>query len=195
MTGGMFYLRDLPKYEAICLRSKRYPDIDPASVEASLVLLRVASDMLAALEGYWSRNNTSQGRFCVMMVLNRDPKIGLAPSDLARRCGVTRATMTGLLNGLERDALVTREPDYHDRRMATVRLTDQGIKYLDNILPDYYRRTAALMAHLPEEEKHVLEKLLWKVNDGIKAFSMDLPPGLQTPQFNPDTPPGLPGLH
>jgi DNA-binding MarR family transcriptional regulator len=175
MSGGMFYLRDLPKYEAICQRIGRYPEIDPAAVESSLVLLRVASDMMSALEGYWARNSTSQGRFCVLMVLNRDPSVGLAPSDLARRCGVTRATMTGLLNGLERDALVTRQPDHHDRRMASVRLTEQGVRYLDNILPDYYRRTAALMANLSEEEKLFLEKLLWKVNDGIKAYSDPAP--------------------
>ena len=50
----MFYLRDLPKYEAICQRCQRYPEVDPASVETSLVLLRVASDMLTALEGYWA---------------------------------------------------------------------------------------------------------------------------------------------
>ena len=167
----MFYLRDLPKYEAICQRCQRYPEVDPASVETSLVLLRVASDMLTALEGYWARNNTSQGRFCVLMVLNRDPATGLAPSDLARRCGVTRATMTGLLNGLERDGMITREPDQHDHRMATVKLTEQGSQYLDNILPDYYRRTAALMGHLPFEDKRLLEKLLWQVNDGISSFT------------------------
>ena len=131
--------------------------------------------MMTALEGYSAHNNTSQGHFCVLMVLNRDPSIGLAPSDLARRCGVTRATMTGLLNGLERDGLVTRAPDHHDRRMATVRLTEQGTKYLDNILPDYYRRTAALMANLIEDEKHLLEHLLWKVNDGVKAYSDPAP--------------------
>jgi MarR family transcriptional repressor of emrRAB len=175
MSGGMFYLRDIPKYEAICQRMQRYPEVDPAAVESSLVLLRVASDMVTALEGYLARNNTSQGRFTVLMVLNRDPSRGLAPSDLARRCGVTRATMTGLLNGLERDGLATREPDHHDRRMATVRLTDEGIRYLDKILPDYYRRTAALMANLAQEEKLLLEKLLWKVNDGIKAYSDPAP--------------------
>ncbi|MGA3067476.1 MAG: MarR family transcriptional regulator [Tepidisphaeraceae bacterium] len=167
----MFYLRDLPKYEAICKRCEGYPDVDPASVECSLVLMRVASDMLAALEAYWARNNTSQGRFSTMMVLNRDPSKGLAPSDLARRCGVTRATMTGLLNGLERDQLITRVPDTNDHRMASVQLTDAGIQYLDKILPDYYHRTAALMSHLPHDDKIMLEKLLWKVNDGIIAYT------------------------
>jgi DNA-binding MarR family transcriptional regulator len=67
--------------------------------------------------------------------------------------------------------MITREPDQHDHRMATVKLTEQGSQYLDNILPDYYRRTAALMGHLPFEDKRLLEKLLWQVNDGISSFT------------------------
>jgi MarR family transcriptional regulator, negative regulator of the multidrug operon emrRAB len=168
--SGMFYLRDLPKYDAIRQRCKRYPEVDPASVGSSLVLLRVASDLLAALEAYLSRNKISQGRFCVLMVLNREPELGVAPSDLARRCGVTRATMTGLLSGLERDQLVTRQSVANDRRMAMVLLTPGGIQYLDNMLPDYYRRTAALMGNLSEDEKMQLDKLLWKVNEGLPAY-------------------------
>jgi MarR family transcriptional regulator, negative regulator of the multidrug operon emrRAB len=168
---GMFYLRDLPKYEAICQRCTRYPEVDPASVECSLVLMRVASDVISALENYLSRKNTSQGRFCVLMVLNRDPSTGLCPSDLAKRCGVTRATMTGLLNGLEKDGFIHRAPDSNDKRMATVCLTPQGIAYLDGILPDYYRRTAELMGHLEVADKLLLEKLLWKVADGIQAYT------------------------
>ena len=40
-----------------------------------------------------------------------------------KRAGVTRATITGLLDGLERDALVVRAASAHDRRRLTVRLT------------------------------------------------------------------------
>jgi len=169
--SAMFSLRDLPKYEAIRQRVSRYPDVHPAAVESFLVLLRVASDVLLALETHLGRREISQGRFNVLMVLNRDPSVGLAPSDLAVRCGVTRATMTGLLNGLERDGLVTRQPDSQDRRMTTCCLTPKGIAYLDEMLPDFYSRIAQLMGQLTEEEKPLLEKLLWKVNEGITALT------------------------
>jgi DNA-binding MarR family transcriptional regulator len=169
-TSSMFHLRDIPKYEALRQRVARYPEVDPAAVESCLVLLRVASDVLTALETFLARYDMSQGRFTTLMVLNRDPRQGLCPSDLASKCGVTRATMTGLLDGLERDKLVTREQHANDRRMATVLLTEEGIRFLDKLCPDYYRRIAGLMGKLKEEEKLGLEKFLKQVNEGINVM-------------------------
>ncbi len=113
--------------------------------------------MLTALETFLARYDMSQGRFTLLMVLNRDPHLGLCPSDLASKCGVTRATMTGLLDGLEREKFVTRVRHANDRRMATVMLTPEGIQFLDNLCPDYYRRIAGLMGKLTEEEADVGE--------------------------------------
>jgi DNA-binding MarR family transcriptional regulator len=161
----MFYLRDIPKYESIRQRVRRYPDIDPAAVESFLILLRVASDVLAAVESYWARHNMSQGRFTVLVVLNREPTAPMKPSELASKCGVTRATMTGLLDGLEREKL-----HQNDRRMTLVRLTARGIALLDSIMPDHYRRIAKLMGGLSEADKHRLEEMLGKINQGIAAM-------------------------
>ena len=94
----MFYLRDLPRYEAIRERVIRYPGIDPRAVEAFLVLLRVASDTLSGVEAWLAQHGMSQGKFTLLMILNRDPSVGMLPSELANRSGVTRATITGLLD-------------------------------------------------------------------------------------------------
>jgi DNA-binding MarR family transcriptional regulator len=79
--------------------------------------------------------------------------------------------MTGLLDGLERERLLKRHPDREDRRMLLVELTARGRKVLDGILPDYYRRIAALMGHLTEAEKHLMVELIGKVSAGIPAVS------------------------
>jgi len=165
----MLYLRDLPKYEAIEQRSKRYPQVEAAAVQSFLVLLRVASDVLETFEQFLARHGMSQGRFSVLMLLNRDPDQPMSPSDLAVKCGVTRATMTGLLDGLERERLIKREADRNDRRMLLIQLTTKGRKMLDGMLPDYYHRIALLMNHLSDAEKHQLVELLGKVNGGITA--------------------------
>jgi DNA-binding MarR family transcriptional regulator len=163
----MFYLRDLPKYEAIRARAARYPEVDPAACEAFLTLLRVGSDVLAALERYLSNHHISMGRFTVLMVLNRDPSQGMNPSDLAAKCGVTRATITGLLDSLERKRLIRRESAQADRRTILIRLTDKGIELLEGMLHDYYRRMALLMGELSEDEKRELSAMLLKVAHGV----------------------------
>src|SRR4051794_21098432 len=166
----MFYLRDLPKYEALRQRAARYPEIDPRAFEAFLVLMRVGTDLLDGLEAYLASKGMSQGKFTILMLLNRDPDLGVSPSDLAERSGVTRATITGLLDGLSREKLVSREDDTGDRRKAVVRLTTRGRKLLDSILPEYYRHVAELMGGMSDEEKATLVDLLMRVNQRVGAL-------------------------
>ncbi len=166
----MFQLRDLPSPQMLRLFARRYPQVDPSACEACLTLLRVASDTLTALEANLARYGMSQGRFTVLMLLNREPEKGLNPSDLAERAGVKRATITGLIDGLERDGLVMRETDRVDRRKTTVRLTGKGRQYLDARLPDYFRRVSSLMSDLTASERELLVAVLKKVGAGVPAF-------------------------
>src|ERR1700748_3287376 len=122
MAKQMYTLRDIPKYENIRAHAARYPEIDPASSATCVLLLRVASDILAAIDDYLADHDMSQGRWHVMMLLYRTPELAQNPCELARKAGVTRATMTGLLDGLERDEHVARETVAADRRMLEVRL-------------------------------------------------------------------------
>ncbi len=165
----MFILRDLPKYEAIRARASRYPEIDPRAVESFLIILRVASDILAAHEKYLSKHRMSPGSFTVLMILNRDPSVPLNPSELADKCGVTRATMTGLIDGLERKKLLRRDSDPTDRRTILISLSLQGIALLDGMLHDYYKRLARLLGDLSEEDKRSLCEMLLKVRATVQA--------------------------
>jgi DNA-binding MarR family transcriptional regulator len=166
MAKQMYTLRDIPKYETIRAHAARYPEIDPASTAACLVLMRVASDVLAALDDYLAAHDISRGRWSVMMLLTRDPapgRAGVNPCELAEKAGVTRATMTGLLDGLERDGLVERETVAEDRRMLEVRLTAKGRKYLEATMPGYFLLIRKIMAGLGEGEKEQLTGLLTKL--------------------------------
>jgi DNA-binding MarR family transcriptional regulator len=163
----MFFLRDLPKYETLLVYARRYPDVDPSAVEIYLFFLRVASDALAATELNLARHGISQARFTVLALLNRDPAIGLNPADIASRAGVTRATITGLLDGLEEDAFIRREDSQLDRRRCHIRLTEKGRAFLDAIMPDHFRLIGGIMASLSEEERSSLNEFLEKIRRDI----------------------------
>lgn len=167
----MFLVRDLPKYEAIRARAARYPEIDPEAVEAFLMLMRTGSDVMMSVEKYFTRFKISHGGFGVLMLLHRHPKVGLNPSDLAARCGVTRATMTGLLDCLQRNKLVRRESDQTDRRTVVVRLTETGLDLLEGLLHDYYQRVALMMGSLSSDDKKQLSGMLTQVSGGISHMS------------------------
>jgi MarR family transcriptional repressor of emrRAB len=167
----LFYLRDLPDEKDLREFTERYPKMDPSAMQAAIALARTGSDLLTGFESMLSTYGLSQGRFLTLMVMNRTPEESANPSQLAYRVGVTRSTMTGLLDGLHRDGLIDRTPHNQDRRRLCVRLTRKGRDYLESILPDYYRRAAKLMSNLTDDERMQLVRLLGKVNLGLPALT------------------------
>src|SRR3982751_618893 len=136
MAKQMYTLRDIPKYENIKACAEHYPsELDPLVAATYVLLLRVASDVLAAIDDYLAKCGMSHGRWMVLMLLYRTFEEAQNPCELARKGGVTRATMTGLWDGLEREGLVAREPVADDRRMLHVRITSKGKKFLEAQMP------------------------------------------------------------
>ncbi len=166
----MFLLRDLPNLEMIEKFAARYPMIDSSAVQTLLYLLRTASDVLITGESNLNQYGISQGRLVVMMILVREPEKALYPSTLAEKAGVSRATMTGLIDGLERDGYVERCRGSEDRRSVMIHMTPKGQKFLDKILPDHFTNVSKLMSNLDSSERKNLINLLKKVEVGIQEF-------------------------
>ncbi len=170
----LLLLKDLPRYECLLDAAKTFPDLDPSACEAYLYLLRTGDEAFRITDENLSAHHISQGRFSVLMLLlNKTECCGAqprTPAELADLCGVTRATMTGLIDTLERDGLVTREPDPVDRRMMSVKLTARGNERLGEVLPGHFRRMAALMSGLTEVERKTLVSLLLKILDRASAI-------------------------
>ena len=172
----MFFLKDLPTARTLHNLTGRYPDLDPSALMSCIELMRTGSDMLAALEKILGRYGLSQGRFLTLIVLNRDPEEEVSPSDLAERVGVTRATMTGLLDTLTKDGWIERIQHNEDRRRVVVRLTTAGLKHLGRMLPGYYREISEIMAGLNAQEHETLVKVLGKVRQGLFRFAQGSEP-------------------
>ena len=166
----MFLLKDVPKSEVIKAFARQMPDLDPSAAEACLTLLRTASNVLLAMDAHFTRHDISQGRFSILMTLTRAGDGHRTPAELADRLGCTRATVTGLLDGLERDDFIERHPSSNDRRRIDVVITKKGRAFLSAMLPDHFRRVASLMSALSEKERRSLITLLAKVDEGIPAL-------------------------
>lgn len=167
-------LKDLPRYECLIDAAREFPELDPSAVESYLHLLLTGDDVFAITEKNLSEHGISHGRFGVLMLLWRggQPRDSVkrdgcggprTPAELAEAAGVTRATMTGLIDTLERDGLVRREPDPHDRRMMSVVLTAKAEKFMREFLPGHFKVVAELLAPLSESERKSLVRLLSKV--------------------------------
>jgi DNA-binding MarR family transcriptional regulator len=163
---SLLLLKNLPRYECLLEAAQQFPDLDPSACEAFLHLLRAGSDAFHGCETYLAAHNLSLGRFTVLMLLldkGKNCALPRTPAELADMAGVARATMTGLVDTLERDGLVKREPDPVDRRMMSVNLTARGQEVLRAVLPEHFQRMAALLRPLSEAERKTLVRLLNKI--------------------------------
>lgn len=163
----MLLLKDLPKYDTLQRFADRYAEMDVTAVQTFLNLLRIASDVIENLDACLARHDLLQGRWWVLILLMREQNLTASPSVLAEKAGVTRATMTGLLDSLERTGLIERIPHDEDRRMLNVRLTEKGQQRLDEVMPDYYSRVALVMKELSEKDRNLLMEMLQKVGNRV----------------------------
>jgi DNA-binding MarR family transcriptional regulator len=177
-------LKNLPRYECLHEAAQQFPDLDPSAMVAYLHLLRAGTDCLEFSHEYLSSHGVSSGRFTVLMLLLKHQACGekgdvITPAELADMAGCTRATMTGLVDTLERDSLVKRVPDAKDRRMMTVSLTAKGTALLNKLLPGHFKRQAQVMACLSEAERKTLIRLLGKISEQLALINGETPaPGV-----------------
>ena len=162
-------LKDVPRYECLLQAAERYPTLNPGASAAFLHLLRTGDAVFAAEGAFLGGHEISQGRFTVLMLLNRSHNQPSTPAELAEAAGVTRGTMTGLVDTLEKDGLVTRKSDAQDRRAVLVQLTPAGRKLMGRMLPGYFAAVAEIMQPLNETERKQLVRLLQKIQGGLHA--------------------------
>jgi len=93
-------------------------------------------------------------------------KDGRPFKDLAAAVGCSRATMTGIVDTLERKGLVTREPNPHDRRSLLVKLTQRG-RALAESTPTLDRIFRGCCVGLEPDEVGQLSRLLKKLNESL----------------------------
>src|SRR3954468_405926 len=170
----LLMLKDLPRYECLLQAARRYPSLDPSATDAFLNLLRTGDEVFAAEAEFLAERGISQGRFTVLMLLNRGcDNAPSTPAALAEASGVTRATMTGLLDTLEKDRLTERQTDPSDHPTIRVTLTPKGQALIESLIPDYFRCVSGILEPLDEVERTMLVSLLQKIQQGLAP--RDLP--------------------
>jgi len=170
MTADWLIPKEPPSDRALHELSRHYPNVDASAVQAVVSLLRAAVELHTASNQHFARYGLSQARFVVLIMLETTSGGEMCCSDIAESVGVSRATMTGLLDGLERDGMVRRVDHPDDRRRVTVTLTANGRRLLQQMLPDHLRRIASVMANLSRDDRRKLGELLEKVRAGLPAL-------------------------
>ena len=95
-----------------------------------------------------------------------------SPSTLSERLVVTRATMTGVIDSLERRRFVSRSPHATDRRSVMVDITLAGLAVLQELRVIVHRNERAWMSVLSEEGLRALIEQLQHIQDSLTGESV-----------------------
>ena len=153
----------MPSWAELERHARIVPEIHPNEVLAMLTILQTAGTIQSRIMDILQRNyRLSEGKLCVLIQLHQSPK-GCAPSILAERAGITRASVSVMIRNLQTEGLVSLVSDDEDRRAKCVRLTKKGRAFLDEVLPEHYLRITKLMGRLTEDEQKTLIELLGKM--------------------------------
>ena len=147
---------------------ERYPNASASATECAMNLVFTAELIVKRIAGLLQPFELSPGSGLVLSIL-ADSDLPLPPHTIAERLITSRATVTGLIDSLERRKYVQRRPHLSDRRMLLVELTDTGRQVANAFRPIVHQQQKVWLGALSEQEQQQLIDTLQR----LQATLMD----------------------
>jgi MarR family transcriptional regulator, 2-MHQ and catechol-resistance regulon repressor len=135
---------------------------DPLAHRALDSLLRAEASVRRRLTADLEREGLSGSGFSVLVVLSGEGG-ALELRTLRERLQTSKANATEIVTTLAGRGLVVRTRLPHDRRAATVALTERGREVVDRLFPEHTERVERAFAVLDEDEKRRLAAICTKL--------------------------------
>lgn len=156
------------KHHALLAEAKRRQTGGADNMRACFELLALVGAIDRSCAARLAPHRLSEGKFVLLFLLHGQQG-GLSPHELAEKAGVTRATVTGLLDGLERDGFVIRRGGLKDRRRIAVGLTPTGQQMAGALFDEHSAWIASLFAGFSAGDRGQLGALLHRIRANLDA--------------------------
>ncbi|MBO9666997.1 MAG: MarR family transcriptional regulator [Bdellovibrio sp.] len=165
------FIQELPTKEEIHQSAAELlPNADAGILFSNLLFMKVATELDNHFDNVLSNYSLSSGRFTLLYMLNNAPQ-GMVPSELANKAGVTQATISGLLNNMEKAGLLARHAHEKDGRSYVIKLTEKGLATLKEILPLWYPRVSNFWGQFSETEREGLNAILKRMIQNTEVLA------------------------
>ncbi|QAA35302.1 MarR family winged helix-turn-helix transcriptional regulator [Clostridium manihotivorum] len=144
---------------------KEIPELNTKSMAIFGRLQRITKLTERILGDNFSKFGLNSGEFDVLATLRRSGgEFKLKPTELYNLLMVTSGAMTNRIDTLEKKGLVLRVDDTKDRRIVYVKLTEEGLKLINEAVYEHVSVEKEILAILTEEEKEIFNSLLRKIS-------------------------------
>lgn len=166
------YFTNLPQESQL---EDRFPGIDGLTLHTHILLRKVSAELESNLDSYFSQYGLSSGRYTLLILLSQSLEgKGMMPSEIAAAVGVTQATISGLINSLEKAQLVKRASHEKDGRSFVIQLTPQGKEMVEKVTPHYFARLNDFWAQFDELEKKALAQMFTRMVASVGKLGQPL---------------------
>jgi DNA-binding MarR family transcriptional regulator len=137
------------------------PDLDPEAKHVTGRVIRLSGIFQDAYAEAFAPLGINETDYGILAPLRRaGVPFELNPTELAKQRMMTSGGMTAAVDRLERKGLVTRVPNPADRRSNLVRLTDDGLRIVDEAMVRHAAVEADLVGTLNATDRRRLTDLL-----------------------------------
>ena len=147
---------------------ERYPNSSAKATECAMTLVLTAELLEKRIANLIQPFSLSPATGLVLSIL-ADSEIPVSPNQIAERLIISRASVTSLLDSLEKRGFVKRQAHPSDRRMLLVELTKTGHEAANQFRPTVHQNQKVWLNALNENEQEQLIQLLHR----LQATLMD----------------------
>ncbi len=134
---------------------QRYPNASARATECAMNLVFTADLLVKRISRLLQPFDLSPATGLVLSIL-ADSESPLPPNEIANRLIISRATVTGLIDSLEKRGYAQRIPHLSDRRMLLVQLTDRGRQVANEFRPIVHQHQKMWLEALSNDEQQRL---------------------------------------
>ncbi len=144
----------------------RYPDSSAAATECAMNLVLTADLLEKRISSLILPLGLSPATGLVLSIL-ADSEAPVSPNLIADRLIISRASVTSLLDSLEKRGYVKRQPHPSDRRMLWVELTASGRQAANQFRPIVHQHQKVWLSALNESEQEQLIQMLHRLQAAL----------------------------
>jgi len=150
---------------------ERMPDLPVSGILLCRLLLHIGREMAAGFEQQIRPFGLAEAEFRVLTTLFSQPDGAAHPSDLCARASQSPANMSRISDALVERGLITRVSSVHDRRRMVLRITDEGEKFVRDLLPTLHVSLRRMLKDFPESEQRQMVAQLKRLGAALDQLS------------------------
>lgn len=150
---------------------QRMPDLPVSGILLCRLLLHIGREMAAGFEQQIRPYGLAEAEFRVLTTLFSQPDGAAHPSDLCVRASQSPANMSRISDALVERGLITRVSSVQDRRRMVLRITEEGEKFVRDLLPTLHVSLRRMLKDFPESEQRQMVAQLKRLGVALDQSS------------------------